>query len=94
MALSYCPAAGGVFVRVYPSMYVRLVDFNMSELLDPPIWTETSAESLKKSLVVTQPSVWVLILCGSVFSAAQYIWILLIQQCRTLDQDKESQGKY
>lgn len=46
-------------------LYVRLVDFNMSELLDPPMETETSAESLKMDLIMIQA----LVSCGGVLSA-------------------------
>lgn len=59
-------AAGVVCVHVCPSVYLRLADFNMSELLDPPIETETSAESLRTDLIMILPSVWALVLCGSV----------------------------
>lgn len=53
-------------VRVCPSVYLRLADFNMSELLDPPIETETSAESLKTDLIMILLSVCALDLCGSI----------------------------
>ena len=52
-----------------PSVYVRVADFNMSELLDPSMETETSAESLKMDLIMIQ---YGLFSCGSVLSAIQY----------------------
>lgn len=66
LALSYCPAAAaGECVRVRPSMYVRLVDFNMSELPDPPVETETSVQ------MPHDGSIWALVSLGSVLSAIQ-----------------------
>lgn len=43
------------------SLHVRLADFNMSELLDPLIKAETSAEILKMDLIIIQPSAWALV---------------------------------
>lgn len=53
-----------------PLTHVRLVDFNMSELLDPAMETETSVESLKMHLIMIQ---YALVSYGRVLSAAECI---------------------
>lgn len=96
MALSYCPAAAASSASAFvcSSLYVRLADFNMSELLDPLIEAETSAEHLKMDLIMIQLSVWALGSFDKVFSVTPNILILLIQHYGTFDQGEGLHGKY
>lgn len=45
-------------MRPFYVQYVRLVDFNMSDLLDPPMETETSAESFKMDSIMIRYELW------------------------------------